>query len=255
MCMFTKTIFNHVCVPAMPHSHVPGRPPAPSPTRSLAKFWGVPFPQRNSQDPIQERTMSPCLVLQKENEKSALVSPKHSICLETNVMEDLQPSIILLIPMIKGKKLNMEKTATIDIFRTWARTSEGMHSFSGCDVGLCLCRLCLFALVPGRVQMAIPQWRSPQFHSVPFSRNTVRKKRATEGRLNFFKLLFTLGVPLQCLAVCLQRGLFGHGCRDGFLQKLFCLTITGKILLDISSGQFGEFLFFLSMSQLFHCIL
>lgn len=93
MYMFTKTIFNHVCVPAMSHSHVPGRPPAPSPTRSLAKFWGVPFPQRNSQDPIQERTMSPCLVLQKENEKSALVSPKHCICLETNVMEDLQPSI------------------------------------------------------------------------------------------------------------------------------------------------------------------
>lgn len=147
--------------------------------------------------------------------------------------------------MIRGKKLNMEKTATIDIFRTWARTSEGMHGFSVCDVGLCLCRLCLFALVPGsRVQMAIPQWRSPQFHSVPFSRNTVRKKRATEGRLNFFQLLFTLGVPLQCLAIRLRRGLFGHGCRDGFLQKLFCLTITGKILLDISSGQFDEFLFF-----------
>lgn len=59
--------------------------------------------------------MSPCLVLQKENEKSALVSPKHCICLETNVMQDLQPSIILLIPMIRGKKLNMEKTATSEL--------------------------------------------------------------------------------------------------------------------------------------------
>lgn len=87
-----------------------------------------------------------------------------------------------------------------------------------------------------------------QFHSVPFSRNTVRRKRATEGRLNFFQLLFTLGVPLQCLAIRLRRGLFGHGCRDGFLQKLLCLTMTGKILLDISSGGFGELLFFIDVA-------
>ena len=47
LCIWAKK-FNHVCVPAMSHSHVPGRPPAPSPTRSLAKFWGVPFPQKTA---------------------------------------------------------------------------------------------------------------------------------------------------------------------------------------------------------------